>query len=78
MLVIHKEKEIEKVPVGTLIPGDCFHLDSDRVFMLVEKRTNDNGIDTVFIIDLATGITKTISDTALVEVLGATLIVRPL
>lgn len=38
MLVIHKEKEINIVAVGTFMPRDCFHIDSERVFMYVEKR----------------------------------------
>lgn len=48
MLVIHKEKEINRVAVGTLMPRDCFHIDSDRVFMYVEKRVNCSGKDNVF------------------------------
>lgn len=78
MLIIKKEKEINRVCIGTLMPRDCFHIDSDRVFMYVEKRVNCSGKDNVFIIDLVTGVTKEIPDTTLVEELDATLIVNSL
>lgn len=47
MTIIHQEKTIERVPIGTLKPTDCFYLSNteDRVWMYVEHRVNGNAID---------------------------------
>lgn len=47
MTIIHQEKTIERVPIGTLKPTDCFYLSNteDRVWMYVEHRVNGNTID---------------------------------
>ena len=50
MIIIHEEKEIDRKPVGTLKPSDCFYLEdtNDRLYMYIEHRISGNGIDTVF------------------------------
>ena len=37
MLVIHKEKEINRVAVGAYAERLFFHIESDRVFRYVDK-----------------------------------------
>lgn len=78
MTIIHKEKTIELVPIGTLKPTDCFYLSNtgDRVWMYVQQRVNGNGIDDVFAIDVVTGITREIPDTTLVEEAEVAIIVK--
>lgn len=78
MTIIHQEKTIERVPLGTLKPTDCFHLSNtgDRLWMYVEHRVNDNGIDGVFAIDMVTGIAQEHPDTTLVEEVEAAMIVK--
>lgn len=78
MTIIHQEKTIERVPLGTLKPTDCFYLSNtgDRVWMYVEQRVNGNGIDDVFAIDMVTGVTKEIPDTTLVEEAEVAMIVK--
>lgn len=78
MTIIHQEKNIELVPLGTLKPTDCFYLSNtgDRVWMYVEQSVNGNGIDDVFAIDMATGVTKEIPDTTLVEEAEVSMIVK--
>ena len=78
MTIIHKEKTIERVPLGTLKPTDCFYLSNtgDMVWMYVEKRVNRIGIDDVFAIDMVTGFTKQIPDTTLVEEAEVAMIVK--
>lgn len=78
MTIIHQEKTIEYVPLGTLKPTDCFHLrnNGDTVWMYVEQRINDNGIDGVFALDMTLGRTQELPDTTLVEEVDAALIVR--
>lgn len=74
MTIIHQEKTIERVPLGTLKPTDCFYLRStgDRVWMYVESRV----IDAVFAIDIVTGTTKEIPDRTLVEEAEVAMIVK--
>ena len=78
MTIIHQEKTIERVPLGTLKPTDCFYLSNtgDRVWMYVEHRVNGNSIDDVFAIDMVTGVTKEISDRTLVEEAEVAMIVK--
>lgn len=78
MTIIHQEKTIERVPLGTLKPTDCFYLSNtgDRLWMYVERNVNDNGIDYVFAIDMVTGVTKQIPDTTLVEEAEVAMIVK--
>ena len=78
MTIIYQEKTIERVPLGTLKPTDCFYLSNtgDRLLMYVEHRVNGNGIDDVFAIDMVSGVTKEIPDTTLVEEAEVTLIVK--
>ena len=78
MTIIHQEKTIERVPLGTLKPTDCFYLSNtgDRVWMYVESHVNDNEIDDVFAIDMVTGVTKQIPDTTLVEEAEVAMIVK--
>lgn len=78
MTIIHQEKTIERVPLGTLKPTDCFHLSNtgDRLWMYVEQRVNGNGIDNVFAIDMVTGMVQEIPDTTLVEEAEAAMIVK--
>ena len=78
MTIIHQEKTIERVPLGTLKPTDCFYLSNtgDRAWMYVEHRVNGNGIDDVFDIDMVTGVTKEIPDTTLVEEAEVAMIVK--
>nr|DAN87032.1 MAG TPA: hypothetical protein [Caudoviricetes sp.] len=78
MTIIHQEKTIERVSLGTLKPTDCFYLSAtgDRVWMYVEQRVNDNDIDDVFAIDMVTGVTKEIPDTTLVEEAEVAMIVK--
>lgn len=78
MVVIHQEKTIERVTVASIKRTGCFQLPDtgDRVWMYVEHRLNANAHDTVFIIDMATGTTKEIPDTTLVEEVETALIVK--
>ena len=78
MTIIRQEKTIERVPLGTLKPTDCFYLSNtgDRVWMYVEHRVNGNGIDGVFAIDMVTGIVQELPDTTLVEEVEAAMIVK--
>lgn len=78
MTIIHQEKTIELVPLGTLKPTDCFYLSNtgDRVWMFVERRVNGNGIDYVFAIDMVTGVTKEITDATLVAEAEVAMIVK--
>ena len=78
MTIIHQEKTINRVPLGTLKPTDCFYLSNtgDRVWMCVEHRVNGNGIDDVFAIGMVTGVTKEIPDTTLVEEAEVAMIVK--
>lgn len=78
MTIIHQEKTIERVHLGSLKPTDCFYLSNtgDRVLMYVERRVNGNGIDDVFAIDMVTGVTKEIPDTTLVEEVEVAMIVK--
>ena len=78
MTIIHEEKSIERVPLVSLKPTDCFYLSDtgDRLWMYVEHRVNGNGIDGVFIIDIVTGMVKEIPDTTLVEEAEAVIIVK--
>ncbi len=78
MTIIHQEKTIERVPLGTLKPTDCFYLRNtgDNVWMYVEHRVNGTGIDDVFAIDMVTGMVKEIPDTTLVEEAEAAMIVK--
>lgn len=78
MTIIHQEKTIERVPLRTIKPTDCFYLSStgDSVWMYVEHRLIGNGIDGVFAIDMVTGITQEIPDTTLVEEAEVAMIVK--
>ena len=78
MTIIHQEKTIERVPIGTLKPTDCFYLSNteDRVWMYVEHRVNGNAIDGVFAIDMVTGMVQELPDTTLVEEVEAAMIVK--
>ncbi len=78
MTIIHQEKAIEPVPLDALKTTDCFYLSNtgDTVWMYVEHRVNGNGIDDVFAIDMATGITKEIPDTTLVKEAEVAMIVK--
>lgn len=78
MTIIHREKIIERVPLGTLKPTDCFYFSNtgDRVWMYVEQRVNGNGIDNVFAIDMVTGITIESPATTLVEEAEVSMIVN--
>lgn len=78
MTIIHQEKTIERVPLGTLKPTDCFYLSNteDIVWMYVEHRVNGNGIDGVFAIDMVTGMVQVLPDTTLVEEAEVAMIVK--
>lgn len=78
MTIIYQEKTIERVPLGALKPTDCFHLSNtgDRLWIYVERRVNDYGIDSVFAIDMVTGNVKEYLDTTLVEEVEAAIIVK--
>ena len=78
MTIIRQEKTIERVPLGTLKPTDCFYLSNTggRVWMYVESRVNGNGSDDVFAIDIVTGVTQEIPGRTLVEEAEAAMIVK--
>ena len=78
MTIIHQEKTIEHIPIACIKRTGCFYIPDtgDKLWMYVEHRVHAYGIDTVFAIDMTTGVTKEFPDTTLVEKVEAELIVK--